>query len=85
MEREIREFIIGFFSEKEKVAGIDQNELAKINFVDAQLLDSIEFITLIAEIEENFGVVFTESDMQSSQFSTIEGMVAITCSRLKVL
>jgi acyl carrier protein len=85
MEKEIRDFIINFFSEKEKLAGIGRQALVTMNFVDARLLDSIEFITLIAEVEEHFGLVFTESDIQSPRFSTIEGMVDITSSRIKVL
>ncbi|HOZ87013.1 MAG TPA: phosphopantetheine-binding protein [Bacteroidia bacterium] len=85
MEKEIREFIIDFFKEKEKVAGIDHSALVELNFVEARILDSIEFITLIAEVEERFGLVFTESDIQSPGFSTIKGMVDITSSRINVL
>ena len=81
MDHKIREFIVEFFMEKGKFSGLDKSEFLNINFIEEKHLDSIEFITLISEIEENFGLVFTEDDIQSSLFSSIEGIVKITNSR----
>lgn len=83
LEENIKTFIVNFFLTHGKFEGVKTEDMSKINFIDANTLDSIEFITLISEVEENFNVLFTEEDLQSKQFASIAGMTAIATLRVK--
>ncbi len=83
MEQNIRDFIIGFFVNRDKISLTEAEVFCSSNFIEAQVLDSIEFITMIAEIEENFDITFTEAEIQSPEFSSINGLVRIAASRVK--
>jgi len=83
LEEKIKNFIVDFFLKHGKFQEMNVAEVVGINFIDSNTLDSIEFITLISEVEENFNMLFTEVDLQSKGFSSIAGMVAITALRIK--
>lgn len=82
MNQEIKAFICDYFLQKGKFQGLPESEFAIINFVEARTLDSIEFIMMISEIEENFNITFSEEDIQSPSFSTIDGVSQIASKRL---
>lgn len=82
MENKISNFIIDFFKERNKLNSYTESDFLGINFVELNLLDSIEFITLISEIEENFNILFTQEDIQSSLFSSVEGISKIAIKHL---
>ena len=83
MEAKIKDFIVDFFLSREKFQGKNANEMSSINFTESNLLDSIEFITLISEVEENFNILFTEEDLQSELFSSINGITDLAIQRSK--
>jgi acyl carrier protein len=83
IEKQIENFIIDFFSERGKLLSLSIEERLHTDFLKSNTLDSIEFISLIAEIEGNFDLLFIESDIQSPQFSSITGIVTIACERIK--
>lgn len=83
MEEKIKNFIVDFFLSLEKFQGKNANEISSINITESNSLDSIEFITLISEVEENFNILFTEDDLQSELFSSINGITDLAMQRIK--
>jgi acyl carrier protein len=52
-------------------------DLARFDYIDAGLVDSIGMIRFVLDIETEFGIEVTEDDMISAQFRTIAGLVAL--------
>jgi acyl carrier protein len=82
MEQPAIEFITAYFLEKGKFSPTEKGAFISANFVEAALLDSIEFIILISELEAHFNIVFTEADIQSPIFTSIIGMANIAEARI---
>ena len=46
-------------------------------YLDSGLIDSLGLVELIAEIEEKCGILFQPEHLQSDEFLTIGGLIAI--------
>ena len=49
----------------------------EVDYFQQGYVDSIGFIELIDDIEENYKIEFSNKDFQQRSFSTIQGMVAL--------
>ncbi|MBI4308465.1 MAG: acyl carrier protein [Chloroflexi bacterium] len=56
-------------------------EQLKLNYFEAKLIDSLGVIELITEVEDHFGISFTDRDFQDRRFSTIGGLEEIIMER----
>ena len=48
-----------------------------VAYLDVGLIDSLGIVTLISELESKLGVQFSAEDMQSDEFVTVGGLIAI--------
>ena len=48
-----------------------------VAYLDVGLIDSLGIVTLISELEAKLGVQFSAEDMQSDEFVTVGGLIAI--------
>lgn len=48
-----------------------------VAYLDVGLIDSLGIVTLISELESKLGVQFSAEDMQSYEFVTVGGLIAI--------
>lgn len=77
MERDIREWILEWFAENGSVdrevleANMDEN------YLNAGYIDSFVFISLIADIEEEFEVEFDNDQFTERSFATLNGLIEI--------
>lgn len=69
---EISEFLFSRIREKGEYSD------PKDSFIALGLLDSFDFISLLADIEENFSVRFDLSDYEPDYFTTAFGLIEIT-------
>jgi acyl carrier protein len=72
--KEAKAFIMDFFAERSKLPSGDQEQFITQNYIEQGLLDSIDFITLISELEEQYGIAFSQEQIQSEAFRTIKGL-----------
>jgi hypothetical protein len=84
MIEEINNEVVLFFTSRGKFPEGRSKEYLDINYISSGLLESIEFITLITEIEEKYDISFTNEEIQSPQFRTISGIVSMINTHLKV-
>lgn len=75
-------FICDFFEKRGKLTG-DVVEFTNRNFLEEKILDSIEFITLISEIEEHYNILFSQEEMQSPEFGSVKGIALLVSAKLK--
>lgn len=52
-----------------------------INYLEAGWLTSMEVVELITEIELQFGIQFSDDDMQDQRFETIAGLAELILAR----
>ena len=68
---------------KEHAAITDFHVDVEKDFYREGILDSFGIIELIEEIEQEFGIVFDDSDFQSDRFRTIQGLSDIIRDRIE--
>jgi acyl carrier protein len=58
-------------------------DFLNVSYFEKGWMDSFKFISFIVDIEEEFGVAFSNDEFQNREFSTIEGLTKIVFKRLK--
>lgn len=76
MKKQASEWLCEWFIIRGKYKG-DAAALPAINYFDASLLTSLEVIEFVSEIEDRFGVRFSEQDFQDPRFVTVSGLADI--------
>lgn len=64
----------------ESNATVDRETLEQnvnVNYLDAGYIDSFVFISLIGDIEDEFGISFVNEQFMNRSFATIEGLSEI--------
>jgi acyl carrier protein len=73
LKEQASRWLCDWFVSRRKFKG-DVAQLSEINYFETGLLTSLEVIEFVSEIEERFGVQFSEQDFQDPRFSTICGV-----------
>jgi acyl carrier protein len=68
--------LIGYFKEKSDTA-VDSKTL----LLEEKIIDSMGVMELIAFIESNFGVEFTDDDLTVDNFKTIDSIMSVIMSK----
>ncbi len=58
-------------------------EALEIDYLQSGLLTSLEIVELVTELEDRFGIQFSEAEMQDPRFSTIGGIAELITTVLK--
>ncbi len=71
---DIRAFVLGLLEKKTKLPGNfdDSSDLIK-----AGIVDSIGIIKFILELESRFDIEITETDIESDNFRSVQGLVTM--------
>lgn len=76
LKQEVSSWVVDWFSSRGKIrCGV--REALEIDYLQSGLLSSLEIVELVAELEDRFGVQFSEAEMQDSRFSTIGGIAEL--------
>jgi len=78
---EAKKWIVAWF---QKHAAAQKNEIAKNtseNYFLKAWIDSLSFISFIADLEAKFDVSFSNEEFQDREFSTIDGLAGIIAHR----
>ncbi|HAG69917.1 MAG TPA: hypothetical protein DCL38_08085 [Lachnospiraceae bacterium] len=69
----IREFVLEHIqSEYDIPAGSD---IDGFNFIENGYIDSVGIVSFVMELEDEFGISFDDSELTSSDFQTVGGLV----------
>lgn len=66
---------------KENSFADQRDALRQTDYFEAGWLTSMEVVELVTEIEQKFGMQFSERDLQDQRFSTIAGLADIILQR----
>jgi acyl carrier protein len=76
LKEQVSEWLCEWFLSRGKFKG-DAEKLPAINYFDAGLLTSLEVIEFVSEVEDRFGVRFSELDFQDPRFVTVAGLAEL--------
>ena len=77
MQSDVKAWLLSWFESNTEVARTELEENVNSNYFDKEYIDSFEFISLIADIEDEFGISFDNDQFEDRSFSTINGLVKI--------
>ena len=72
----VQKQLIGYFKEQSDTA-VDSTTL----LLEEKVIDSMGVMELIAFIESNFGVEFTDDDLTVDNFKTIDSIMSVIMSK----
>jgi acyl carrier protein len=80
LKQEVCQWLCDWFASRGKIKG-DTAEQLHVDYFEAGLLTSLEVIEFVSEIEERFGVSFSEQDFQDPRFVTIAGLAELVAQQ----
>lgn len=82
LNREVSIWVVDWFSSRGKLR-CAMEEALEIDYLQSGLLTSLEIVELVTELEDRFGIQFSEAEMQDPRFSTIGGIAELITTVLK--
>ena len=76
----IREFVINLIQKKYEVTGVE--DIDSLNYMESGYIDSMGIIQFIVEIEEEFGIEFTDEEVNSPEFKIVGQLINIIESKV---
>ena len=76
-------WLLDWFKQRGPVPSSDMEEQLRCNYFDENLIDSLGVIELIADIEEHFGIHFSQEHFQDRRFATIGGLSDLVVELLR--
>lgn len=74
MQDSIRSFVLALLEKKSRLPkGFDDAS----DFIEAGIVDSVGIIKFILELESRFDIEISEADIESGEFRTVQGLVAM--------
>jgi acyl carrier protein len=81
LRTEVQAWLKNWFLSKAKITNLQAESLTDIDYFAAGWLSSMEVVEFITGIEQQFGIQFTEEDMQDPRFATIAGLTDLILAR----
>ena len=69
-----KEWLFEWFERNTEISWKEIQEKSTFNYLEQGWIDSLKFVTLIAEIEEYFDIVFLNNEFQDRAFGTLNGL-----------
>ena len=74
MREQVQTWLREWFASREKISKTSRENPLDIDYFAAGWLSSMEVVEFVMEIEGQFGIQFSESDLQDRRFVTISGL-----------
>lgn len=81
-KKSIIKYILSVIGKKRRIPDKLKNKYLKFNFVDTGFIDSFEIFVLVSKIENKYKIKFSEKEISSQKFKTIDGLVKLILSKL---
>jgi acyl carrier protein len=78
---QIEDWVTAWFVRRSKISQQEAAHVRHIDYFDAGWLTSMEVVELVTEIEQQFGIQFSDRDVQDQRFVTIGGMGELVTER----
>lgn len=78
---EIKDWLIDWFS---KHSSMDVEEIKAaytVNYMEQGMIDSFSFVMLLSDIDDEYGIAFTNDDFLNPDFMNIDGLAKLIDER----
>lgn len=79
----VQEWVIKWFEKKAKMSREDIVGNLNAGYLEEGYMDSMDFIELIGEVEDHFGIQFSDDDFMDEKILTISGLINKIESEMK--
>jgi acyl carrier protein len=80
LREEVERWLLNWFASRSKMRASETHSL-DIDYFAAGWLTSMEVVEFVTDIEAQFGMTFTDSDLQDARFATIAGLSELIVER----
>lgn len=81
MKETIQEWLKHWFASRGKIGPQASKTMLEQDYFEAGWLTSMEVVEFVTEIEQQFGMQFSDRDLQDSRFVTIAGLADLILER----
>jgi acyl carrier protein len=81
LKAQVQGWLKDWFERRAKIGKQQSESLLDVDYFEAGWLTSMEVVEFITEIEQQFGMQFSDDDMQDPRFVTIAGLTELILER----
>jgi acyl carrier protein len=81
LRTQVEEWLTNWFVARTKITRSPPETLRDIDYFEAGWLTSMEVVEFVTEIEQRFGIQFSDRDLQDPRFVTIAGLTELILQR----
>jgi acyl carrier protein len=74
VKQQVLMWLHDWFVSRGKIATPVTSSFSEVDYFDAEWLTSMEVVEFVTEIEQQFGMQFSDADLQDPRFATIGGL-----------
>lgn len=74
---DIKEWLIDWFVSKTSRSKQDIVTIVSENYLESGLIDSFSFVMLLSDIDDEYGITFSNEDFINPLFPTIDGLAQL--------
>ena len=78
---DIKEWLIDWFTKHSSLDAEGIKAVSTANYMEAGMIDSFSFVMLISDIDDEYGVAFTNEDFVNPDFMNIDGLAKMIDER----
>lgn len=78
---EVQDWLTNWFVARAKISRSAAENVSDIDYFEAGWLTSMEVVEFVTEIEQRFGMQFSDRDLQDPRFVTIAGLAELILQR----
>lgn len=82
MKAQVQDWLTNWFVARAKIGKSAPENLPDTDYFEAGWLTSMEVVEFVTEIEQRFGMQFTDRDLQDPRFVTIAGLTELIQERV---
>lgn len=80
MNNKVKEFIFDYL---QREYTIESDDIMSLNFVETGYVDSIGLLSFIATIEDEFGIEFSDDELQDPNFRVVGPLIDIVVKKVR--
>ena len=77
MKAQVQDWLTNWFAGRAKIGKSSPEALQDTDYFEAGWLTSMEVVEFVTEIEQQFGMQFSDRDLQDPRFVTIAGLAEL--------
>ncbi|HIH22905.1 TPA: acyl carrier protein [Candidatus Micrarchaeota archaeon] len=74
---QLKQWLISWFEKNTDMKKDEIENGVSISYFEKGWIDSLKFISFVSDIEDEFGIRFSNEEFQNREFSTINGLAEI--------